>query len=47
VVVFVAAVSDPWIGLAAALVYALGFTAELGLSLVGYYSNPVAGKAAK
>jgi len=47
VVVFVAAVSDPWVGLAAALVYALGFTAELGLSLAVYYSGPVAGKAAK
>jgi len=47
VVVFIAAISDPWIGLAAALVYALGFTAELGLSLVVYYSGPVAGKAAK
>jgi hypothetical protein len=47
VVVFVAAVSDPWVGLAAALVYALGFTAELGLSLAVYYSGPVAGKAAE
>ncbi len=47
VVVFVAAVSDPWVGLAAALVYALGFTAELGLSLAVYYSGPVAGRAAK
>jgi hypothetical protein len=28
-------------------VYALGFTAELGLSLAVYYSGPVAGKAAE
>jgi len=47
VVVFVAAVSDPWIGLAAALVYALGFTAEFGLSLISYYTGPAAGKAAE
>jgi hypothetical protein len=47
VVVFVAAASDAWIGLAAALVYALGFTAELGLSLVAYYTGPAAGKAAE
>ena len=47
VVVFVAAVSDPWVGLAAALVDALGFTAELGLSLVAYYTGPTAGKAAE
>ena len=40
VVVFAAAVSDPWLGVAAALVYALGFTAELGLSLVAYYTGP-------
>jgi hypothetical protein len=47
VVIFVAAASDAWIGLAAALVYALGFTAELGLSLVAYYTGPAAGKVAK
>jgi hypothetical protein len=47
VVVFAAAVSDPWVGLAAALVYALGFTAELGLSLVAYYTGPTVGKAAE
>jgi hypothetical protein len=47
VVVFAAAASDPWVGLAAALVYALGFTAELGLSLVAYYTGPTAGKAAE
>jgi hypothetical protein len=47
VVVFAAAASDAWVGLAAALVYALGFTAELGLSLVVYYTGPTAGKAAE
>ena len=47
VVVFIAATSDPWIGLAAALVYALGFTAEFGLSLVSYYTGAPAGKVAK
>jgi hypothetical protein len=47
VVVFIAAASDASVGLAAALVYGLGFTAELGLSLVAYYTNPAAGKAAK
>jgi hypothetical protein len=47
VVVFVAAVSDPWVGLAAALVYAVGYSAELGLSLVTYYSGPAAGRAAE
>src|ERR1043166_6672722 len=47
VVVFIAAVSDQWVGLAAALVYAIGFTAELGLSLVASYSGPAAGRAAE
>ena len=46
VVVFAAATSDPWVGVAAAFVYALGYTAELGLSLVSYYSGPPAGRAA-
>jgi len=45
VVVFAAAVSDPWLGVAAALVYALGYTAELGLSLVSYYTGAAAGRA--
>jgi hypothetical protein len=45
VVVFAAAASDAWIGVAAALVYALGYTAELGLSLVAYYTGPAAGRA--
>jgi hypothetical protein len=47
VVVFAAAASDAWLGVAAALVYALGYTAELGLSLVAYYTGPLAGKAAE
>jgi hypothetical protein len=45
VVVFAAAVSDAWLGLAAALVYALAYSAELGLSLVAYYTGPAAGRA--
>ena len=45
VVVFAAAASDAWLGVAAALVYALGYTAELGLSLVAYYTGPPAGRA--
>ena len=44
VVAFAAAASDPWLGVAAALVYALGYTAELGLSLVAYYTGPPAGR---
>jgi len=45
VVVFAVAASDAWLGVAAALVYALGYTAELGLSLVAYYTGPAAGRA--
>jgi len=45
VVVFAAAASDAWLGVAAALVYAVGYTAELGLSLVAYYTGPAAGRA--
>ena len=40
VVVFAVAVSDPWLGLAAALVYATGYTVELGLSLATYFGGP-------
>jgi hypothetical protein len=47
VVVFAAAVSDPWLGVAAALVYALAYSAELGLSLVAYYTGPLAGRPTK
>lgn len=44
VVVFAAAASDAWLGVAAALVYALGYSAELGLSLVAYFTGPAAGR---
>jgi hypothetical protein len=47
VVVFAAAVSDTWVGVAAALVYGLAYTAELGLSLVAYYTGPVPGTTAE
>ena len=40
VVVLAVAVSDPHLGLAAALTYALAYTVELGLSLVTYFGNP-------
>jgi hypothetical protein len=43
VVVFAVAVSDKWLGLAAALVYAAGYSAALGLQLVAYYTGPKAG----
>jgi len=33
------AVSDPWLGLAAALTYAFAYTVELLLSLVSYFGN--------
>ena len=46
-VVFAVAVSDKWLGLAAALTYAAGYSAALGLQLVAYYTGPVAGKAAQ
>ena len=45
VVVFAVAVSDKWLGLAAALVYAAGYSAALGLQLVGYFTGPKAGAA--
>jgi hypothetical protein len=47
VVVFAAAASDAWLGVAAALVYALGYTAELGLSLIAYYTGPAVGRPAE
>jgi hypothetical protein len=47
VVVFAVAVSDKWLGLAAALTYAAGYSASLGLQLVAYYTGPLAGKAAQ
>ena len=40
VVVLAVAVSDPHLGLAAAITYALAYTLELGLSLVAYFGNP-------
>jgi hypothetical protein len=43
VVVFAVAVSDKWLGLAAALTYAAGYSATLGLSLLTYYSGSEAG----
>ena len=43
VVVFAVAVSDKWLGLAAALTYAAGYSANLGLQLVAYYTGPKAG----
>ena len=46
VVVFAVAVSDKWLGLAAALTYAAGYSATLGLSLVTYFSGPKAGARA-
>jgi hypothetical protein len=42
VVVFVVAVSDKWLGLAAALTYAAAYSAALGLQLIAYYSGPKA-----
>ncbi len=42
VVVFAVAVSDKWVGLAAALTYAAGYSAALGLQLVAYYTGPKA-----
>jgi hypothetical protein len=45
VVVFAVAVSDKWLGLAAALTYAAGYSATFGLQLVAYYTGPKAGAA--
>ena len=39
-VLFAAVVSDPALGVAAAVTYALAYTAELGLSLVVYFGTP-------
>jgi hypothetical protein len=46
-VVFAVTVSDKWLGLAAALTYAAGYSVALGLSLVAYYTGPEAGGAAR
>ena len=40
VVVLAVAASDPRLGLAAALTYALAYTVELGLSLFSYFGSP-------
>ncbi len=40
VVILAVAVSDPHLGLAAAITYALAYTVELGLSLVTYFGKP-------
>jgi hypothetical protein len=40
VVVIAVAASDPGLGLAAGLVYALAYTVELALSLVTYFGSP-------
>jgi hypothetical protein len=39
VVLFAAAASDPQLALAAALLYALAYTLELGLSLASYFGG--------
>jgi len=41
------AASDKWLGLAAALTYAAGYSAAFGLSLVAYYTGPEAGRTAR
>ena len=38
-VAFAVAISDPWLGLAAALTYAFAYSVELLLSLVSYFGN--------
>ena len=43
VVVFAVAVSDKWLGLAAALTYGAGYSATFLLQLVAYFTNPKAG----
>jgi hypothetical protein len=45
IVLIAVAASDKWLGLAAALTYAAGYSATFGLSLVAYYTGPEAGKA--
>jgi len=46
VVALVLVTSDKWLGVAALLTYAAGYTAQLGLSLVAYYTGPEAGRVA-
>ena len=45
VVVVVLVTSDEGLGIAVLLTYAVGYTAQLGLSLVSYYTGPEAGRA--
>lgn len=45
-VVFIVAVSDKWLGLAAALTYACGYSTVLLFSLISYYTGPKAGSGA-
>ena len=47
VVLVAVAASDKWLGLAAALTYAAGYSATFGLSLVAYYTGPEAGRTAR
>jgi hypothetical protein len=47
VVLIAVAASDKWLGLAAALTYAAGYSAAFGLSLVAYYTGPEAGRVAR
>jgi len=46
VVVFAVVTTDKWLGLAAALTYGSAYSANLGLSLVAYYTGPEAGRTA-
>ena len=43
-VIFAVAVSDKWLGLAAALTYGAAYSASFGLQLVAYYTGPKAGQ---
>ena len=43
VVVFAVAVTDKWLGLAAALTYAAAYSAAFGLQLVAYFTGSKAG----
>jgi hypothetical protein len=43
VVVFAVAVSDKWLGLAAALTYGAGYSATFGLQLIAYFTGAKAG----
>lgn len=47
VVVFAVAVTDKWLGLAAALTYAAAYSAVLGLQLAAYFTGPPAGRTVR